>query len=435
MRFPTLLVVLSAAIGCTYHQPRRTAVDSSPAPSVVTSRARLSEAGQAADSHRALVERASIEDHSAFRLGVVEFDDQGALWSRPQWLQVQQDLRDAYAKAPDGAQVFVFIHGWKHSSKVCDSNIACFRELLGSVAHLESPGGRPVYGLYVGWRGESVKLWGLKELSFWGRKATAHRVGGADVIEVLSTLESLHRAQRDKTTATRMTVIGHSFGAAVAHSAVAGVLKERLAGHITRNADPPPILHGFGTLTVLVNPAFEASLYSGLHDMLGQRPKFHSRNPPLLITISSEADTATRFLFPAGRLFSTLMQRSRSWQQRKQLWSTAGNYTGFVTHELEPTPSTPDPVDQDVRCGCPSRLQDFLTAESGRELMSAQAEEYYGGAKLTRINQLPQGESPFIVVKADRRIINGHNDIWSRAFVSFLTTLVGRTDALLFTAQ
>jgi hypothetical protein len=36
-----------------------------------------------------------------------------------------------------------------------------------------------------------------------------------------------------------------------------------------------------------------------------------------------------------------------------------------------------------------------------------------------------------IVVRADRKVIADHNDIWSPKFVGFLRSLITRTDALL----
>jgi hypothetical protein len=76
--------------------------------------------------------------------------------------------------------------------------LVCFRRLLGGFAEQEGSAGRPVYGVYVGWRGLSVRAPVVKELTFWSRKETAHRVGSGDVVEFLATLEALHRQEREE---------------------------------------------------------------------------------------------------------------------------------------------------------------------------------------------------------------------------------------------
>ena len=58
-------------------------------------------------------------------------------------------------------------------------------------------------------------------------------------------------------------------------------------------------------------------------------------------------------------------------------------------------------------------------------------DEFFGGTRLVRTADTPQARSPFVVVRADRRVIADHTDIWSRPFVEFMAALITRTDALL----
>lgn len=425
-----LLVGIGMAASCAAHAPRRVGRDQPPAAPVTTSRQQLT----SDESHREAVARASVENHGRFRVGIVEFDDQGRFWSRAQYDQVVADLRAVY-NANAGVQTIVFVHGWKHSASVCDSNLACFRELLANFAEQEGDSGRPVYGVYVGWRGLSVKAPVLKELTFWSRKATAHRVGTADVVELLATLEALHRQERTQSPGTRLTTIGHSFGGAVVYSALSGSLKERLAVHIATPSDQRRMFVGFGTLTLLVNPAFEATLYDGIDRMVNLHPGlFDPRNPRVLVTVASEGDNATKYLFPIGRSLSTVLQRSRGGDQRGQMLTTIGNERDFATHRLDVVDASsasesPSPGE----CGCSAAIRAAFTQNAALRAPPATPsdDEFFGNTKLTRTADNPQARSPFIVVRADRRVISDHTDIWSRPFVEFMASLITRTDALL----
>ena len=79
------------------------------------------------------------------------------------------------------------------------------------------------------------------------------------------------------------------------------------AGSRARTARGAPIavgnVGGFGNLVVLINPAFEATLYSALNDMVAGRGYLCSQRPVFAV-LTSETDQATRVAFPIGRFFS-----------------------------------------------------------------------------------------------------------------------------------
>jgi len=433
-RLIVVIVLLAAGAALLFrvpHRPLRTPMDGQPAAPVTTSQQRIAED----EAHRDAVRQAAVENHGRFRVGIVEFDDQGRFWSRRQYDQVIADLRAVY-RANNGVQTLVFAHGWKHSAAVCDPNLACFRDLLASFGEQEGESGRPVYGIYVGWRGASIKAPVLKELTFWGRKDTAHRIGTGDVVELLATLEAIHRQEREESPSTRLTTIGHSFGGAVVYSALSGSLKERLAVHIATPADRRRLFVGFGTLTLLVNPAFEATRYDGIDRMLAISPGvFDVRNPRVVVTVASEGDTATRYLFPVGRWLSTLLQSSRDRGQTSQMLRTIGNYSDFATHRLD-APSRPGGTEDagtQSECLCRINMRQALSGDSAlrMEAPASGEEEFFGSTRLTTIADNPQAKSPLIVVRADRGVIADHSDIWSRKFVEFLGSMITRTDALL----
>jgi len=275
----------------------------------------------------------------------------------------------------------------------------------------------------------------LKELTFWSRKVTAHRVGSADAVELLATLEAIHRQERAESPGTRLTTIGHSFGGAAVYSALAGSLKERIAVHLATPAEQRRLFVGFGTLTLLVNPAFEATLYDGIDRMVALHAgAFDVRNPRVLVTVASEGDLATRYMFPMGRAIGTVLQRSRGREQTRQMLRTVGNYAAFATHRLdvEQSPARSDPRTGGA-CVCQAGIREVFAQTAALRAPSAPMsdDEFFGGTRLVRTADTPQARSPFVVVRADRRVIADHTDIWSRPFVEFMAALITRTDALL----
>src|SRR5690349_15591799 len=126
-----------------------------------------------------------IESTDDYKLGFVEFDDQGWFWDRTQLEKVQQMIReeagiDDPSSTPQGIILVAFVHGWKHNADATDTNVMAMREVLTqlrlSEKAQEDHAPRKVVGVYVAWRGLSETIEPLKELSFWGRKETAHEV-------------------------------------------------------------------------------------------------------------------------------------------------------------------------------------------------------------------------------------------------------------------
>jgi len=205
-----------------------------------------------------------------YLLGIIEFDDQGQLFSRAQLDAVLERIEQESATREFLAVVFV--HGWKHNAREGDDNLNHFRDVLNRLSATEAALSlgqgvtpRRVIGIYLGWRGLSVSTPGLDNLSFWDRKNTAQKVGHGEVTEVLSRLELIRRVRNAQDPGThqrsRLVVVGHSFGGAVVFTAVAQILESRFlatAGPTGVSSD----IEGFGDLVVLINPAFEALLYS-----------------------------------------------------------------------------------------------------------------------------------------------------------------------------
>jgi len=307
---------------------------------------------------------------------------------------------------------------------------------------------RRIVGLYVGWRGDSRKGKLLRNLTFFGRKNTAHKVGSDAVTEWIVRLKELQRekvnAERDRglNYRTRLVIVGHSFGGALVFSATSQLLMERLA---VADAREGPV-EGLGDLVVLVNPAFEAARYQPLHANITEperEPPYGEDQKPVLAVFTSTGDTATGNLFPLGRFLSAKKDDYRTDSlgelEKRSNRSAVGHFSEFRTHHLAPNAGTPPPEkvnDEAEGCGCPYlpkapeelRMTDQDMAEMEVELQRLRDERKSGGAmKFSTATLEPKQGSPFsplLMVSVDDSIIQGHNDIYRPAFIKFLTDFI-----------
>ena len=399
-----------------------------------------------------------------FKVSFVEFDDQGSFWSRQQLTTLEAELLKA-SESPghEGVLTVVFVHGWQHNAAVCDQNVACFRDILESLANAEDyrvhaltnanpdveilP--RYVFGVYVGWRGLSNRLPGLKNATFYNRKATAHRVGRGDVLELFTRLEvwrdRLHESGRID---SKLVIIGHSFGGAVTYTALSKVLHERLARAVARKRDDAAVvepIRGFGDLVVLVNPAFEAARYSGIHELASGIDEFAENQPAVLVTVSSDTDTATHLAFPVGRWLGTRFLKTRDDQQAKSLTTTVGNFEPFRTHRLDLGTSEDfrgdfleladlHELDAAARgaddCKCDyfeAEVKDAEQEDPFGEFRIGPAQGIYGETKLTPKRGVA-AETPFIIATTSDEIVTNHNGIYNRYFLNFLRSFLLEMD-------
>ncbi|MGH9381851.1 MAG: esterase [Thermoanaerobaculia bacterium] len=384
-------------------------------------------------------------------LGFIEFDDQGQLWDRAQMKTVVEKLELEDREL----LMIVFVHGWKHSAAPGDDNIATFQQALGRVADAEaeianrevdrrsdvtreSVQPRQVFGIYLGWRGGSVSAPVLKELTFWNRKKTAQGVGHGGVTEVLSRLEQIKRAKDEDATAgeagrTRLVVVGHSFGGAVAYTALAQILENRFV-HATDPAAARCDIEGFGDLVVLINPAFEATLFAPLSNMSAERKTYCESQLPLLVILTSEADRATRYAFPAGRWLSTIFDKDRAYSRLNAITgeetieggranrTAVGHFTAYRTHRLYPSSAAPD-----------GEQEEYADA---RQMVDVFEDVSVAWASDSRTSKIPfknltlertgtsAGRNPYLVASVDGRLIPGHSRIEDPRLIHFIEQLI-----------
>jgi len=398
----------------------------------------LCEFSQAMDCSQSSLQVSNQGRDNEYRLGFVEYDDQGQL----RLVQQQQKLVNYYNQlAAEGDVILLtFVHGWHHSAAPGDLNVRKFRQILSEVSANETVHSkkekrdkRKVLGVYVGWRGDSIDVDYLNVVTFWDRKSTAHDIGILGITSLLLDLEEIVNVQaglKGAANSSRMVVIGHSFGGAVLFDSVKKVLADRFVNS-TRGKVDTGIAEGFADLVVLINPAFEALRYASLFD-LSQREcrSYFPGQLPKLAVMTSETDYATKLAFPFGRFFSTLFESHKTIKRHycqatgnagKVMFdfdegeadrTTIGHYDNYLTHRLEPIEK--------------SRLETLSNIEIQSAWFSQKIEqsiELFEHVKLLPKNRAT-ALNPFMNIEVDQRIMDGHNDIWSEEVVGFILDLI-----------
>ena len=366
----------------------------------------------------------------------VEYDQFGSLFSRA---QQHAALAAAQEVADNRGTIFVYVHGWHHSARVGDSDISGFHTLIDRAS-----GTRPAVGIYVGWRGDSIKaetpvIGKLSYLlTFWGRKSTAHKVGnGGGVSELFRKLSYI----RASNPSSRLVVVGHSFGGAVVYSAVSQLLIDQIHddADLSWRAAQPRLYEPVADLVVLVNPAFEAMRLHPLY-ALARSVEYQPDRPPRLVVITTVADVATRTFFPAGRHLGTLAQSYSNGQSRGLNTTAIGHYIPYVTHQLIDDKDCNDSADNSLsvlealnsptsrcyqgdggetqtvrltRCHAPNRCNEVA---GGHYLAQGKASEGF----------MPK-RFPIANIRTTGSVMNGHVDIWNPTMARFLSNLLDST--------
>ncbi len=380
-----------------------------------------------------------------FSVNFVEFDDQGVFASR---LQAEAALANAARPEVDGSYVVVFVHGWHHQARPGDGHVRGFYDALASVSRWNPK--RKIKGIYVGWRGDSIDLPYIDNLSFWDRKGTSDEVGRGALLEFLLRLE--REVKREPGDKDKLVLIGHSFGASVTFNALSHVFLDRFVEGLYAT-NTAPRFRGYGDLVVLVNPAIEAMRFMPFQSALDfyarketqPRLDFSHEQRAALVILSSEADFPTRRLFPVGRFFTTAFESHQRISDMASPdsaghygeWNmdlkTVGNYRDFQTHATvklaPPLPNEAQTAQKDLAGGLSESCRSVRKSDMRRLLNiseSAPDAEAFPDSriKIRRLSKNRLEGSPYIVAAVDSEIVQGHNDIGGLNLVCWINQLL-----------
>jgi len=391
---------------------------------------------------------AIIETAHDYKLGFVEFDDQGWFWNREQLRKVEEAIRTEAGIGQTnshGVIMVLFAHGWKNNADFENLNVITFRAMLRELkkaehiqSGIENRAERNVVGIYLGWRGLSAKVEPFKELSFWSRKSTAHKVGDGAMTEVLVNLEDLQRASNETIARgaprTELIIIGHSFGGAAVYSAISQMVTERFVETVPGGRPLKPL----GDQVILLNPAFEASRHYNLNELAVSISKYPESQRPVLSVFTSKGDWATHYAFPIGRFFSTIFQRFRSDKsQRSANWQAVGWFKPFITHTLAYDAKAKATETDHSTLNTQSNKQELPGHEKLQQSVgnvSVQRKKWHPNAATPAVYEfddciLKPKESfrpgdPFLVVSVDKKIMSGHTDINNPVLINFLREFI-----------
>lgn len=394
--------------------------------------------------------KAVIETNSAYKLGFVEFDDQGYFWDLRQRDAVEQMIcqeagigtgasaSPSPGATPKGVILVAFVHGWKDNASYDSEGVTACRQILEKLSEAEQlqtdHPARQVIGVYAGWRGLSAEWEPFKELSFWDRKETAHKVGGYGALtRLLIDLENLQKKSLDlppkDPARTELIIIGHSFGGAAVYSALSQIITERFVDTVEQGKRLKPL----GDQVILLNPAFEALRHYDLNQMARAIQQYPRDQRPVLSIFTTKGDWATHYMFPIGRFFDTLFEKNRDAEQREAGLETVGWYKPFITHELAYDASASFASTQPASAAAATRpimrehedrlrrsIDNVKTQRHRWEPNAAKPKTYsFDGSVLRPVNGYRPGD-PFLIVSVDRQIMADHNDITNPNLIRFI---------------
>jgi hypothetical protein len=351
----------------------------------------------------------SIFVEDSYTLSIVEFDDQGLCYRRGQMDALSAELARLEGSAP---VIVVFAHGWKHDARSSDGNLSSFKAILKNTSLMAE--GRPVFGVFIAWRGLTWYGCGIDNLTFWGRQEAAMRVAVGSPRELLGRLRQFRdREIKEGRAEPVLVIIGHSFGGLLIYSAVAQSLIESAATQAGQ------IVPSFANLVLVVNAAFAAARYLPIQDQIQNRT-FAEGQPPVFAAVTARNDWATGAAFPVGEFIPTLSESTLTWRERQAILSTIGHMRPIMTH----TVTAPGKPRAKLQAQGPSRPAPAPTTNDvGASTHAAGVRRFPGGAVLTPTATY-QANNPYWIVSADREVVDEHDFIFGQVFCDFICALV-----------
>jgi hypothetical protein len=324
-------------------------------------------------------------NHQSFDVAVIEFQDDGSFVDSAQLKAATDCIGAARESNRNGALVVLFIHGWHHSAKWNvgkyasswdaeaddDQHFRQFRRVLMGLAVREAErylpptgeaGGRRIVGIYLGWNGDPKSWFGswlsrteyATHLTFYNRYQTAETVGGAGALRdaLRGIVEVTKRPQQDRPESP-LVLAGHSMGALVLEAAFLALLREPSDPLVQISESPDESANrrsgvevtrygrrvAFPDVLLALNSAADSGL---VREIIGE---FENRQlakrlvaadvgldyaPPLLISVTSSADTDTGVKWRVAEGIRRLLVGADTYEGRY----TDGHDPALRTHQL-----------------------------------------------------------------------------------------------------
>ncbi len=385
----------------------------------------------------------SVQEDDDYALAFIEFDDQGEMWDSSQLSRALEVIERANAN-PQGIVVVTFIHGWQHNASEKDEkkesgNVYGFKGFLNTIAQAGSKTGRldkrKIVGVYIGWRGKSGTIPGLNMATFYNRSGAARRISGTSSTEVFYRIMSTTK----KNPQSKVVLMGHSFGGQILERSVTQAMVGEVLGSDRALEEGLP-----ADLVVLINPAaksieakqFVEALDRSHIELYRTRADGTRTKIPLMVSITSSADLATRWAFPAGTWVSSIGKNFHRYRadaclefprQRSFYTRTPGHNKALVSHEVT---AEPLPAEQGA-----SSVSDL-----GRGLIQTEfdpiAEETvfsFNGDKnrftVRRLSQAVNG-TPYWIMQVPRQLIPGHSGFFTEDTLRLIAAIIDMSGAV-----
>jgi hypothetical protein len=373
----------------------------------------------------------NIVEQPGFTLTFLEFDDQGEPWA-PEQLERTIQVIDEVHNTGKRAVVMLFVHGWhndasQRNERKRDNNVEGFQRLLGTTREVidqDAEGGQDValVGVYLSWRGRSTDNSLLKPLTFYSRRGAGQRAASVSTTEAILRVMNAAKQNPESTG----IVIGHSFGGMIVERALA----QAVVGYTLQDeSDFRPM----ADMIILVNPASQSMQAKNLVSMLQRnRLKFYRedaegnrRESPLIVSVTSTADTATGMLYPLALSMKAWSKKFREYEatdcsptktQKPYYTQTAGHNRALHSHVI----TTTGDRESTGRDYAAMELEISVDPKTGERLYAFPGQDH-----LFTIQRLPGvfNNSPYWIMSAPPELIRDHSDIFTFNTIQMIRAL------------
>jgi hypothetical protein len=294
------------------------------------------------------IETATRDDRLPCSCSFVEYDERGDYLDFVQHRHAYQKIMEL-AREARPLTIVIYVHGWRHSGQ--SDNVIAFNEFLHQLAEAPEYAGagidagrtsrRRVHGVYLAWRGASLKhpiaedktftavtsYYGgeiidvktrarvpllnmlLESCSYFDRKSIPeHKFSGTGISRtIFSCALAAKRSQGDR----QVLLIGHSFGGLMLERTFQNAAISRLT-EAWPWGDPKKAGENINPLpfdTVLIVNSAAPSIYAkqfqsylAAHRQAMMRAHVRHADTPIVFSLTSSADWATGILHPAANM-------------------------------------------------------------------------------------------------------------------------------------